>query len=201
MLLALLLQSATLIAPASAAEQPPESPPSSSIATTASSNPSPLGATEVVSVNGASKDQLYSTALAWIGTAFKSAKATIDVADSTGGQIIAKPEMEYASTSFIGSACTKGVVSYVVSIAVKDGRYKYDIGSFVHSYRGAECERIGGACNYGAISDAPWNGPKCIGFGKDNRNWLQLQTDVTDETRILVSSLKSAMAKATESDW
>jgi len=200
-LLALILQSATLISSASAVEQPPESPPSSSIETTASSDPSPLGATEVVAVDGASKDQLYSAALTWIGTAFKSAKATIDLADSAGGQIIAKPEMKFASASFIGSGCTEGVISYVVSIAVKDGRYKYDIGSFVHAYRGSTCEKIGGPCNYGAISDAPWHGEKCIGFGKDKKNWLQLQTDVTSETQVLVSSLKSAMAKAAESDW
>ena len=203
MLLALLLQSTTLIAPASALTQvdsPPEPPPSSSIATPTPSNPSPIAASEVVVVNGASKDQLYSAALAWIGTAFKSAKATVDLADSAGGKIIAKPEMEFVPASRWGSACTRGVISYVVSIAVKDGRYKYDIGSFVHTYRGNTCDSAG--CNYGLITDAPWaKGQSCTGFGSGEDNWIKLQTDVKAESQMLISSLKSAMAKAAESDW
>jgi hypothetical protein len=167
--------------------------------TPSTSGPFPLSASEVVPVNGASKDQLYSTALTWIGTAFKSAKATIDLADSTGGQIIAKPEMEFVPASRLGSACTRGVISYVVSIAVKEGRYKYEIGSFDHAYRGVTCESSG--CNYGLITDAPYTGPTCAGFGRDKINWLKLQTDVKTETQALISSLKSAMSKATESNW
>ena len=197
MLLALLLQSAVLITSAPAVTQlasTPEPLPNSSAAT--SSGPSPLGASDVVAVNGASKDQLYSAALTWIGTAFKSAKATIDLADSAGGQIIAKPEMEFAPASFVGGACTRGIISYVVSIAVKDGRYKYEIGSFVHTYHGVTCQSSG--CNYGVITDAPYTGPRC---GGDKSNWLKLQTDVKTETQALISSLKSAMANAAKSDW
>lgn len=203
MLLALILQSATLITSATAGTSvasPPEPLPSSSDATPAPSGPSPIAASEVVAVNGASKDQLYSAALTWIGTAFKSAKSTIDLADSAGGQIIAKPEMEFVPASRFGSACTRGVISYVVSIAVKDGRYKYDIGSFVHAYRGNTCESAG--CNYGLITDAPWSkGRSCTGFGSGEGNWLKLQTDVKAEIQVIISSLESAMAKAAESDW
>jgi hypothetical protein len=202
-LLALILQSATLLTSASAATpvaSPPESPPSSSEATPALSGPSPIAASEVVAVNGASKDQLYSAALTWIGTAFKSAKSTIDLADSAGGQIIAKPEMEYLPASRWGNYCTRGVISYVVSIAVKDGRYKYDIGSFVHAYRGTTCETEG--CNYGLITDAPWvKGQSCKNYGNGEDNWLKAQTDAKAEIQLLIPSLQSAMAKAAESDW
>lgn len=203
MLFSLLILSAVLFPSTSAQTQvpsTPELPPSTTVAAPTPSGPSALGATEVVVVTGASKDQLYSAALTWLGTAFKSAKATIDLADSAGGQIIAKPEMEFVPASRWGSACTRGVVSYVVSIAVKDGRYKYDIGSFVHSYRGSTCESAG--CDYGLITDAPWaKGQSCTGFGSGEDNWIKLQTDIKAETQTLVSSLKSAMAGAVKSDW
>lgn len=203
MLLALILQSAALISSASTVSQvdsTAESPPSSSIATPAPSGPHPIGTTAVVVVNGASKAQLYSAALTWVGTAFKSAKATIDLADSVGGRIIAKPEMEFVPASRWGSACTRGVISYVVSIAVKDGRYKYDIGSFVHTYHGNTCDSAG--CSYGLITDASWaKGQSCTGFGSGEDNWLKLQTDAKAEIQELISSLESIMAKAAESDW
>ena len=203
MLLTLLLQSAVLFTSTSAQTQVtsiPESPPKTAVAAPTPSGPSALGATEVVAVIGASKDQLYTAALTWIGTAFKSAKATIDLADSAGGQIIAKPEMEFVPAFRWGSACTRGVISYVVSIAVKDGRYKYDIGTFVHSYRGSTCESAG--CNYGLITDAPWaKGQSCTGFGSGEDNWIKLQADVKAETQMLVSSLKAAMADAAKSNW
>lgn len=203
MLLALLLQAAMLTTSTSAVAEDastPEPLPNSSVESPTATGPSPLGASEVVAVNGASKDQLYSAALTWVGTAFKSAKATIDLADSAGGQIIAKPEMEFIPASRFGSACTRGVISYVVSVAVKDGRYKYDIGSFAHSYSGNTCESKG--CSYGIITDAPWSKKQsCTGFGSGEGNWLKLQTDVKDETQTLISSLKSAMANAAKSDW
>jgi hypothetical protein len=199
-LLALFLQLAASSAPALAqATASTDSQPTYSIDEPAPNSPAALGVAEVVAVDGATKDQLYSAALAWFGTGFTSAKATIDVSDSAGGQIIAKPELTFESASFMGGACARGVVSYVVSITVKDGRYKYEIGNFVHSYRGVTCD--GSGCNYGLITDSDWKGPTCARASGDKKNWPKLQAIVRAEVQALMSSLKPAMAKAAESDW
>ncbi len=200
MLLTLLLLLATSGAPALVhAAASTDSQATTTIDEPAPTGPAALGMTEVVAVDGATKDQLYSAALSWFGTGFTSAKATIDLSDSAGGHIIAKPEIAFEPASFFGGACAGGVVSYVVSIAVKDGRYKYEIGNFVHSYRGVTCD--GAGCNYGLITDSEWNGPTCARDRGDRKNWPKLQTIVRAEIQALISSLKPAMAKAAESDW
>ncbi len=200
MILALLFQLTALSAPTMDQDTAsPDSRPTSSIDVPTPAGPAAIGMTEVVAVDGATKDQLYSAALSWFGMAFTSAKATIDLADSAGGQIIAKPVVAFEPASFVGGACAGGDISYVVSIAVRDGRYKYEIGNFVHSYRGVTCD--GPGCNYGLITESDWNGPTCARARGDRKNWPKLQSIARAEVQTLVASLKPAMAKAAESDW
>jgi hypothetical protein len=207
MLLALLIHVAISNTPAPTATPTSALPPDARITMVAASTPtqtnegpSAISASDVIAVDNATKDQLYSAALTWTTTAFKSGKATTDLADSIGGRIIVKPEIAFEPASFIGGACTRGVISYTMTIAVKDGRYKYEIGSFVHSYRGATCDNPGG-CNYGLVTDGKWAGPRCASSGADIKNWLKLQALAQSEIQRLVSSLKPAMAKAASDNW
>jgi hypothetical protein len=166
------------------------------------SAPKPIGASEVVAVEGATKDQLYSAALSWLGSAFRSAKATIDVADAAGGHLIAKPVIPFEPAALISSNGTRGVISYSVSISVKDGRYKFEVGPFVHVGNGG-AGRCDNGCNYGEITDSKtFTGKTVTGLaGSDRKNWEKLQALARAEIGPIVASLKAAMAKAASESW
>jgi hypothetical protein len=80
--------------------------------------------TEVVTVEGKTADQLYSSAREWFAETFKSAQDVLQMDDPVAGKLIGKG---------MGSGRHKGMVSvpfsyeYQVKVFVKDGRYKYTI--------------------------------------------------------------------------
>ena len=68
----------------------------------------PIEYSEVVKVEGFTKDKLYSSALAWFGRTFRQAQKVIDVQDKEAGRIIGKGSFQYEPSSFIASAAIRG---------------------------------------------------------------------------------------------
>jgi len=79
---------------------------------------------EVVTVEGKTTDQLYSSAREWFAESFKSAKDVLQMDDPIAGKLIGKG---------MGSGHHKGLMSvpfdyeFQIKVFVKDGRYKYSI--------------------------------------------------------------------------
>jgi hypothetical protein len=83
---------------------------------------------EVVQAPGVSQSELYSRAKLWFASTFKSAKDVVQADEKEAGVV----QGTGWSTTYVKSL---GIPSpqklwYTVKIAVKDGRYKYDISSF-----------------------------------------------------------------------
>lgn len=162
----------------------------------------PLEFSEVVAAEGMTKDQLYSTALSWFGGAFRSAKTVFDVQDREAGRIIGKALFQYEPTVFMASARIRGVVRYSVTIEVKDGRYRYIIGNFVHEGTPGpggpplSFQLLTTASNF-PYSFGSLDGPSSSGA---QETWDHLKSVAKSEANQLIASLKPRMATATKTD-
>jgi hypothetical protein len=168
--------------------------------------PSPESAafefSEVVPVEGAMKDQLYSAGLAWFGDAFRSAKAVLDVQDKDAGRLVGKPSFAYTPKVFVGSARIKGAMRYTVTVEVKEGKYRYTIDGFTHN----RTPGPGGApSSFGLLTTAakcpyPVEGPTA---GGRQETWEHLKALSKAEAETLIASLKKRMPDAGKKgkDW
>lgn len=161
----------------------------------------PLAYSEVVTVEDATKGQLYSAAFAWFGDAFRSAKTVLDVQDKDAGRLVAKPSFTYTPKVFVGSARIKGAVRYVVTVEVKDGKYRYSIDGFTHEGTPGH----GAPSSFGLLTtDAkcpyPVEGPTSAGR---QETWEHLKSLAKTEADTLMASLKKRMADAAKAakDW
>jgi hypothetical protein len=160
----------------------------------------PLAFSEVV-VERATKDQLYSAALAWFGDTFGRAKTVLDVQDKERGQLVAKQSFTYAPKALVGSAGIKGTVKFVVTVEVKDGKYRYTIDGFTHEGTPGQ----GAPSSFGLLTtDArcpyPVEGPTSAG---KQETWEYLKSLAKTEADTLTASLKRRMADATKAgkEW
>jgi hypothetical protein len=95
-------------------------------------NDSLLTYTEVISVEGHTKDQLFGKARQWFNDAWKSSKDVLQITDKESGELSGKGIVSsYYDNKGLGMS-TRVPVEYklTVSIFVKDGRYKYEFTSF-----------------------------------------------------------------------
>jgi hypothetical protein len=161
----------------------------------------PLTFYEVVAAEGATKNQLYSAALAWFGDTFGRAKTVLDVQDKERGRLVAKPSFAYAPKALVGSTRIKGTVKYAVTAEVKDGKYRYTIDGFTHEGTLGQ----GGPSSFGLLTtDAkcpyPVEGPTSAG---KQETWEDLKSLAKTQADALSASLKKRMADATKAknDW
>ncbi len=157
----------------------------------------PLEYILVVSVEGVTKDQLYSEALAWFGETFRGPKNVIEVQDRQAGRIIAKPLFLYEPTVFESTARIRGVVRYSVKVEVKDGRYRYSIGDFFH-----EGSREGDLApiSFQLLTtdpECPYQfSPRDLKSSSKQETWDNLKLVAKNQAALIISSLKSRMAQA-----
>ena len=82
----------------------------------------------VVSVDGASSEELYIRATEWFAKRFNSANDVIQMQDKEAGKIIGKGAFRIKKGLYVvGSQ-----VHYTISIFAKEGRYKYAITDIYH---------------------------------------------------------------------
>jgi len=94
---------------------------------------SPVTYTEVVTVGDSVLEQeLYMRAVNCFAIVYRNANAVIQLKDESSGQVMGRGSFQYLPKVFTGSSCTKGYVDYLISIYVKDGRYKYEVTQFTH---------------------------------------------------------------------
>lgn len=164
----------------------------------------PLTYSEVIQVDGVSKDELYNRAKQWFVATYGDATKVIQNEDKESGIITGKA---ISGTMFLGFFYTKksggfgrktdepmyGTARYTITIAVKDGRYKYSVSDIYHEKWGLLPESFDNLDIPDAIKDT---------YGKAaDRNGLKESADAIFEK--LISSLKTGMSKPvpTEEDW
>lgn len=149
----------------------------------------PLEYSEIVPVEGATKDELYNRAKVFFVDAFKDAKEVIQLDDKDGGMIVAKGVMTNKSLW-----SEDNIVDFRISIALKDGRYKYDINNFTLKIITSRP-----TFNFGAITDQEvpsiMQPVDYVGFGKKKQieNYVQCKKYVISRCQSLIESLKSTM--------
>lgn len=159
----------------------------------------PIAVQEVVQAEGKTAAELYSAALAWVPTAFKSAKAVIELQDKDAGRVVLKGSVPWSRTPALMPWSFVGNVNFTVTVEVKDGRYRYSIDSFNAVFGTSAKTNQPSDSTYGPITDAPkWEG-KMVSLG-DQKNWAEHQKLARDTAASLAASLKAAIAKPPE-NW
>lgn len=153
--------------------------------------------TEVINVDSTrTKNELFDAARTWYNVSFKDSKEVLQIIDKETGELSGKGIIIYNSNIYVGSAITKGYISYTTSIFVKDGKYKYEFSNFIHT--------ANGSASFGLITNELDPNFKC--FDCWGRTWKEnvfndMKNQIENRIIPLISSLKEAMNKKVNNDW
>ena len=138
---------------------------------------------EVVETSKKSKEQLYKNAKAWYEENFKAAN-TILKDDKAAGEIAAKGLVKLYKT---GGKKDIGSIHYVVSVSVKEGKYKYSITDLVH--KDATSTNASG----GKLENEE---PRCGTKNLSMKAWEEVKMMADEEIKKIAEELKKTMAAA-----
>ena len=149
--------------------------------------------TEVVQIEGISKQSLYQRARSWANDVFKSSKNVIQIDDKETGEIAGKAIFNATiSWNALGKRTAETPVNFKFQIIVKEGKYKYIFTDFNET------------AYYGYLLTSAKDNPyKTKGVGKKNMDmiWVSLQESTEYKIGSLVSSLKKAMQEKGETEF
>lgn len=145
--------------------------------------------TEVIVVDSASADQLYTAAKLWFAESFKDANEVLQVQDKEAGELLGKGLFYIPTNRFGYTAIGLGFVRFQISISVKDGRYKYSFSNFIHEGGKQQIYDCG-----------PLDNEKPTVCSK--KIFIEVKEKTNDQINNLIESLKSSMTKAGKAeDW
>ena len=88
--------------------------------------------TEIIQVEGLSKQVLYQRARSWTNDVFKSSKDVIQIEDKENGEIAGKAVFAATiSWNALGKRTAETTVNFKFQVIVKDGKYKYILTDFI----------------------------------------------------------------------
>jgi hypothetical protein len=145
---------------------------------------------DVVSVDSVTAGDLYRRAKAWFAESYGSSKEVIQNDDPSTYTIQGKGIFKSTYT-IAGSTYDWGRINYVITIACKDGRYKYIITNYYHDYPGYPSYAIGEVTNT----------MTCGLLRKKDVESIKEQVDI--QSKLLVQSLYTGMHKTliSQKDW
>lgn len=171
----------------------------------------PLVLSDVVRLDSAiSSKDLYARALVWLANYYDDSALVIRLKDEENCLIIGKASFYYTPKVKCNPASVSGTISYTIKIYCKDGRYKYEIGGFIHQ-AAILFESQTNAIDFGLITDSE-TCKKEINFPNvhmtDNNHkedvWKDMNNQIRDFVNGLVGELKVTMAekiKTKQTDW
>lgn len=145
---------------------------------------------EVVTIDGATKDDLFKRAKN-LGIAGKGTQKE----DATQGLYVYKGYLNVSYPAPQPGLQHTGKVEYLVTIACKDGRYKYIITNFIHSGEKASGGKLEGSQ------------PECGKLILSLAGWSTLKRSTSEQMNKFIINLKAAMegtdpnAPKIGSDW
>lgn len=146
---------------------------------------------EVVRVESASKEQLFQNAKHWVFKLLKSSDNLIHLDDENNNNIIATANLMLETRVTFACMLHDTKLDYKLTIALKDGRYKYTIDNMIHRYVGncGEGENIHRSAYL-----------KDIGFSKKKR--AKVYKEVDQKLKVIIADLKQSMVTPiAEADW
>ncbi len=135
----------------------------------------------------ATKDQLYVKAFEWISRSYGSAKAVVDMHDKEAGKIIGKAIIDYKEYPY-------GEVQYLISVDVRDGKYRCILSNFVHNPK-VSVTRYGNmpGVKYGELGQEKVIRKSDSGSKFEDKSFYGLKNYVMDYSKVLLSSMKEKM--------
>lgn len=154
--------------------------------------------TEVIKVDSTTKEELYNRAKRFFVETYKSANDVVQLDDKENGEIIGKGIFKVMYNQGIAGMQPTSVY-HTISVAVKDGRYKYEIRELIIDYYSSG-SRIGTSYIPGTQVHSPvenWLGSKM----KMIRRYL---TEINSHVEVSIGQLKATMSKnitTKKEDW
>lgn len=161
----------------------------------------PLIFQEVVTVDSASKPQLYERGRLWFSDYFKSSKAVLEVNDKESGEFIGKPILYtwYNSRYFGKDHKVELTMPVTIRLRVKDGKYKYEVYDITTYYDAPGSPYGKGTANemFGPLTTSE-TCPKSYSMAKQakvNEDWNEAKHNAAVVVEELATSLKTYMNK------
>jgi hypothetical protein len=152
----------------------------------------------IVTVDSASKDQLFIRARQWMNKTFVSSKAVLQIADKESGELAGKGNMEIVTKyRLMGRERDQPYRSnFSCNIWVKDGKYKFEFKDF-------EVETIGEGFSFGILTSSDETKTKYPMVSKAKMNDSYKQAKLANEEKVmeLIRSLREAMETKEPSDF
>lgn len=150
--------------------------------------------TEVVQLEGTpTKDELYERAKEWFARYYKSSNNVLQIDEKENGKLVGKAALRVYIRS-MGADYEGGIVSYTISVYVKEGRYKYEITDFVHNGQQRTKEGM----------EIKGRGPAEVFLSPDSKLQGKLfgyyLNQIDAASKDAITSLKEAMAKGKKSN-
>lgn len=140
--------------------------------------------TEVVTVDSATKNELYLRAREWFAKTYNNSKDVIQMDDKEAGKIVGKGAFKvYAHNMGLRDY---GLVTYTISITAKDGRFKYELTDIYHTANGG----FAGSAAGGAIDNEK---PACGNSWISQKAWSEIKLNCYDKCTSLIETIKPYM--------
>jgi hypothetical protein len=146
----------------------------------------PISFSEVIQVEGTSKDIIYNNIMAWIGDNYNSPKDVISISDKSSGLIVLNGTMNYKHKG-MGYLCYEGWVDYSIKIQIKDNRFKVTISNFIHH----NLPRNSDGCNLGLITEADVFTKKGMQKAYNNKVWGDIKMKAKDFSDSIILNLEN----------
>lgn len=147
---------------------------------------------EVITVDSISSKSLYSRVQFAIGKLFVSAKDVTQLKDDNNFQVIVKGTVPVKFNSLLG-AQDAGVVSFMLTVQCKEGRYRYILQDFIHSSPGQKN-------GLGSGGDLNLEKPACGYWGMRKQVWHDIKLDFKNQMVVFIKDLKDTMQTSKSSN-
>jgi len=164
----------------------------------------PLSFSKVINVDGVNDKQLYERLETFLTNAFNHPDKVIQLRDKENKSLTVKTSFIYKCIKKNAGNINRGVISYTINIACKDGRFKISIFDFEH-----KSDRFSNAspCDWGVIySDIECPDIKIMFATKKWKKEIydDMKEKASEESNAMISIFENAAKQATqaqESNW
>jgi hypothetical protein len=146
-------------------------------------------------------EALFNQGRRWFTEYFRDGKSVLQVQDKQSGEISGKGNFPYKMEFIPGLNYADGHIEFIVTIHVKNGKYKYTITDFKHYF-----DDFKSAYNdFGLVTSARSSPPQSrygMGGGMADKQWGRMKDAVQEKGKVIEQSLIDYMAKAAQTqDW
>ena len=148
----------------------------------------------MVDTSSGSKKELYNRVRTWVNKFYHTNKEVIVSEDLDSGRIVGKGSMMYPTRNLIGMTVCDAAISYIITIEVKNGRYRGILSDFRHNgcFNGKEDTPTGGLL----VNDKPAG-------HLSKRQWASIKAEAAENGIAVLRSLSQFMRNEAEkhADW